>query len=114
MQLTGLHPVVRQYAQYCLDWAKQNGVPVTVTSARRSREQQAKLYRDWLAGRSKFPANPPGFSGHEYGLAWDSWVAPEYRDWWKQVREAVGFRVPPNDWIHAEVPDWQDWAGVPR
>jgi len=44
---------------------------VVVTSARRDRAQQEKLYADYLAGRSKFPAAPPGQSTHGAGYAFD-------------------------------------------
>jgi hypothetical protein len=93
-----------------LDYAQKFGVPVTVTSSYRSIEQQRKLYAAYKAGNSRFPANPPGYSGHNYGLAWDSVVPDPYREWWGRVREAFGFRVPANDWIHAEVPNWQRYV----
>lgn len=108
MRLTGLHPQVRQRAQLALDWANKAGVSVTVTSTRRSAREQGQLYTNYLNGTSRFPANPPGYSAHQYGLAWDSVVAEPYVAWWGTVREAFGFRVPPNDWIHAEVPNWQE------
>ena len=105
--LSGLHPEVRRRVQLALDFARSQRVPVTVTSTFRSLGQQRKLYAAFQAGRSQFPANPPGQSGHNYGLAWDSVVPEAYIGWWGRVREAVGFRVPANDWIHAEVPNWQ-------
>lgn len=110
MRLAGLHPAVRARAQLALDYAKQQGVPVTVTSTFRSVNQQRKLYTDYLNGQSRFPANPPGASAHNYGLAWDSVVADQFIDWWTRVREAFGFRVPANDWIHAEVPAWSQYV----
>lgn len=42
-----------------------------VTSVYRTYSQQVQLYNNWLAGRSKYPAAPPGSSYHEYGRAWD-------------------------------------------
>lgn len=107
MTLAGLHPAVRQRARLAIDYAMRQGVPVQVTSTFRSIEHQRKLYTDYLNGQSQFPANPPGLSAHNYGLAWDSVVPEGYVSWWTRVREAFGFRVPPNDWIHAEVPNWQ-------
>lgn len=47
------------------------GRPVTVTSGVRTKEEQAKLYRDAQSGRSSFPAAPPGNSLHESGMAID-------------------------------------------
>ena len=43
----------------------------SITSVRRSRTQQGMLYRRYLAGRSKYPAAPPGHSMHEVGRAFD-------------------------------------------
>jgi hypothetical protein len=47
------------------------GKSVIVTSAVRSREEQQRLYDDYKAGRSKFPAAPPGRSKHALGTAVD-------------------------------------------
>jgi len=44
---------------------------VRVTSTLRSREKQAKLYREWLRGERRLPVAPPGRSMHERGLAFD-------------------------------------------
>lgn len=66
--LTQLHPALRQYATALL---RLGGARVKLTSVRRTRGVQAKLYRDYLAGRSKYPAAPPGRSMHELGRAFD-------------------------------------------
>lgn len=42
-----------------------------VTSTVRSRAEQARLYRRFLAGKSRFPAAPPGRSKHQLGRAID-------------------------------------------
>ena len=47
------------------------GKPITITSGVRSRDEQQKLYDDWVAGKSKFPAAKPGNSKHEMGNAVD-------------------------------------------
>ena len=44
---------------------------LVVTSALRSSSKQAELRRKWELGQSKIPANRPGTSLHEYGLAFD-------------------------------------------
>jgi len=44
---------------------------LVVTSARRSRAKQAELRSNWERGISKIPANRPGTSLHEHGLAFD-------------------------------------------
>ena len=122
-KLAGLHPQVREAAAWTLDVADYYGVPVTVVSGYRSRTEQLRLRRNYeqclASGRfgktpdCKYPANRPGFSAHEYGLAFDSTVAPELWDWWKYVREYAGFHVLPNDLPHAEVPSWRDYVRLP-
>jgi hypothetical protein len=110
LKLAGLHPEVKAAAEWCLKWADHYQVPVTVTSGFRSWIDQDRLYRKYLAGESRFPANPPGTSAHNYGLAWDSWTPPEYREWWEYVRRMAGFDIPSNDWIHAAVPNWRAYV----
>ncbi len=72
MGLGGLHPEVRDRVAWLLDQARKERLRVTVTSTLRTRAQQDRLYRAWLArGRSGLPAAPPGYSTHEYGFAVD-------------------------------------------
>lgn len=108
--LDGLHPLVRDAAEIALAWAAYYDIDVEVTSGYRSCAEQAELRRNYELGLSRFPANRPGDSAHNYGLAWDS-VAPPTRepDWWA-IRRWVGFNVPENDRIHAEVPAWRDFV----
>lgn len=86
---------------------------IRVTSGFRTWLEQEALYRRFLAGNSVFPANPPGDSAHEFRLAWDSVLPAKWRGnpaaeaWWIAVRKALGFDVPPNDTIHAAVPNWR-------
>lgn len=124
--LTGLRTDVRERADWCLEVAAYYGVPVTVTSVYRTRAQQEELYENFQACKAagsypsaksygpglscKYPANRPGDSAHEYGLAWDSWVPDDYRAGWRYVRELAGFRVPANDEVHAERPGWREYA----
>lgn len=121
IQLSGLHPQVRAAAEWCLRVAEYYGVKVTVTSAYRSTAHQKQLYDQYRncvnkgifgtpACPTRWPANPPGQSAHEYRLAWDSVVQPQYQSWWNRVREMAGFRIPPNDAIHAEVPNWRQYV----
>jgi LAS superfamily LD-carboxypeptidase LdcB len=53
------------------EYMSVTGKPVQVTSAIRSKEEQQKLYDDYKAGKSKFPAAPPGQSKHALGTAVD-------------------------------------------
>lgn len=47
------------------------GYSARYTSGYRSVEKQRQLYTAWRAGRSPFPAAPPGSSEHNFGLAVD-------------------------------------------
>ena len=102
MKLAGLHPLVREAADWCLELADYYDVPVTITSGHRSWQHQARLRRNYeqclAEGRFPsapdclFPANRPGDSAHNFGLAWDSTTEPWAQDWWNAVREYAGFR----------------------
>lgn len=100
---------VQAAAEWAVAVARAYGVPVTITSVRRSRRKQAALRRAWEEGRSPWPANRPGESAHEWGLAWDSVVPSWATAWWAHVRRIAGFRVPAGDIIHAEAPEWRRW-----
>lgn len=123
LQLAGLWEPLRPAAQAALSWAARYHVQPVITSVKRSWEEQAALYNryqralaDGTFGRPgglQYPANPPGQSAHGYGLAWDSWVPPEFMGWWAAVRSAYGWRVPPNDLIHAELPAWRAYLRWP-
>jgi len=105
--LRGLEPDVRERAECAMQLANREGIVPVVTSIRRSWAEQTVLRQRWEAGLSDFPANRPGDSAHEYGLAFDSWVPDEQMPRWKLIRECVGFRVPAGDLIHAERPEWR-------
>ena len=117
MKLTGLPRDVRNAAKWSLDWADYYGVPITITSGKRSWAKQARLRKNYEAclasgefgkpARCRWPANRPGASAHNYGWAWDSTTSPEYQAWWDSVRRMAGFDVFQSDVIHAEVPDWR-------
>lgn len=71
--------------------------------------EQASLYADWKAGLRKWPAAEPGESAHQYGVAWDSTVPPEWLPVWTAIRRAFGWAVYDNDPNHAEYPGWQGY-----
>jgi hypothetical protein len=122
--LAGLHPQVKERAELCLSWAVYYGLTVTLTSGTRSIEEQKKLrerYERCLKSpggvypgnpnpECRYPANKPGDSAHNFGMAWDSSV-PANQLWaWTYLRQYAGFRVPENDQVHAEVPNWRDFV----
>jgi len=108
MQLRGLDSRVRPYAEYAHQIAQYYGITPTITSTYRSWEEQQKLRTKWELGQSRFPANRPGDSSHNYGWAWDSVVPAHQQDLWDQIRRYVGFEVLPNDRIHGQVPNWRN------
>lgn len=124
LALAGLDPRVREAAEAALAWAAHYRIPVTVTSGKRSHEKQAQLraqYEDCLRRgervqknnpnpRCRYPANKPGDSSHEFGMSFDSWAPPEWMSAWVQLRRALGWRVPDNDVVHAEVPNWREYV----
>lgn len=67
----GLLPQLVPYAAALYAWMLSQDPSAQITSVRRSRTEQARLYRRFLAGLSKFPAAPPGKSKHEQGRAFD-------------------------------------------
>lgn len=107
MTLDGLHPAMRAAAKALVAVAAANGLRPVVTSVRRSKASQARLYRNYLAGRSRFPAAPPGTSKHERGLAFDLVVTPESRladlgALWESIGGRWGGRF--GDPVHFEAP----------
>lgn len=92
-----------------------------LTSGYRSAKKQAQLYEDYRSGRSRIPANRPGNSAHEVGLALDFSVGRPYpadkRLWERywQIARAFGFRpLGPSDPVHIEVPNWRQLVGAGR
>lgn len=67
-ELRGLEPWLVEWGARLLREAR---APLTITSVRRTRSFQRRLYARYLAGANPFPVAPPGASAHEYGLAWD-------------------------------------------
>lgn len=67
----GLHPQLRPHFLQLFALAQHLDPNARVTSARRSRAEQTRLYNRYLAGLSQFPAAPPGRSKHEQGRALD-------------------------------------------
>jgi len=112
--LRGLSREVRPAAEYTFALARYFGINPIVTSTFRSWAEQRTLRAKWEAGLSKWPANRPGDSAHNFGWAFDTYVPDKDLEGWKAIRQYVGFRVPGNDVIHAEVPDWRQYRPVGR
>lgn len=112
--LDSLDPSGREVAKWFVEAIRSAGFRPTVTSARRSRRTQEKLYKDFISGRSRFPAAKPGTSRHESGRAFDLFF-PEYKnlsktalvnalrpigEYWEKIGGKWGGRF--NDPIHFE------------
>ena len=69
--LRTLDPRLVPWASALYRYGKTLDSKLVVTSARRSASKQARLYERYLQGKSPIPANRPGTSLHEYGLAFD-------------------------------------------
>lgn len=118
--LRGLHPEVRTAAEFALKWARFYGIRPRITSVKRSWAQQRKLRDKFescvLQGRfpsppdCRFPANEPGDSAHQFGLAFDSTVRADQAPIWNEIRRRIGFTVPGHDAIHAEVTGWRGFV----
>lgn len=117
--LRGMDSRLRPYAEWAMKIAHFYGITPTVTSVFRGWAEQQRLRSRWEAGQSRWPANRPGDSAHNYGWAFDSWVPDEQMPTWAAIREYVGWEVPSNDIIHAGLPNWRavrpsSYQRVPR
>lgn len=69
---SGLNPdFVSKLSKAATEYQLQTGKSVEIVSGLRTAEQQQKLYEDYVSGKSRFPAAPPGRSRHESGSAVD-------------------------------------------
>jgi len=89
-----------------VDGKIHGGSKPTTTSTYRSTQEQERLYAERAS--NPYPVNRPGDSAHQWGMAVDSDVPDREQPLWRAVREWVGFRVPSNDEVHGEVPNWRD------
>jgi len=93
MVFDDLSPDLADFARALVDAAGAAGLQPRVTSTLRTRSQQARLYRGFLANpRRAYPVAPPGYSAHEYGEAFDLVVSP------MEALADVGYT-------------WQQWGG---
>jgi hypothetical protein len=103
--ISDLVPELADAAAALVDAAGRAGLQPRVTSTVRTRSEQARLYRRFLAGASGYPVAPPGYSAHEYGEAFDLVVTPmealaDVAYTWQQW----GGGWNPADAVHFELP----------
>ncbi len=100
--LSKVHPTLRKIARNLPRVAAAQGFSVRITSGYRSYATQAKLYRDYVNGMAAYPANPPGQSTHEKGMALD--ILSTNTDALVGLLTSVGLRwAGPADPIHFEI-----------
>lgn len=99
---------LQPFAQRLVNLGGSAGVQPRVTSTRRSRTQQERLYRAYLRGETHYPVAPPGTSAHEFGWAFDM-IADSAEDLhdlgtvWRQW----GGVWSPSDEVHFEYPGFR-------
>jgi len=69
--LQGVETTVCDRIEALINALSHFGYSAWITSGYRDSTRQAALYQRWISGRSKYPAQPPGKSLHERGLAVD-------------------------------------------
>lgn len=89
-ELRGLNPRVARVMSALLRAARASGIRVQVTSVRRSRTKQARLYRAYLRGDHPLPVAAPGTSYHQRGLAVDLVTSPNVNSALGRIWERLG------------------------
>lgn len=113
--IEALIPELQAPCRELLAIAGAAGVQPRITSTLRSHSEQARLYRRFVNGKSKYPAAPPGSSAHEFGYAFDMVVVgDENQDDLGQVWGSWGGVWGPNDPIHFEYPGFSPPRTVAR
>jgi hypothetical protein len=103
LNLSKIHPTLKTIARNLPRVAASQGFQVRITSGYRSYATQAKLYKDYISGVAAYPANPPGQSKHEKGLALD--VLSTNTEGLANLMTSVGLVwAGPSDPIHFEMP----------
>src|SRR5258708_1074126 len=105
--LAGVDPDLAASITALDDGVTQSGLRGRITSGVRTHSEQRRLYNRYLAGKSQFPAVPPGASAHEYGLAVDYVIDPFSPDLQAQAGAlwlSWGGGWSRNDSVHFELP----------
>jgi len=108
----GMDARLRAHAEATVSYAEKFGIVPVIVSVRRNAVEQQKLWQNFQAGRSKWPANPPGDSAHQYGVAFDTTVKPEHQEAWNFIRRGFGWTVHESDIPHAEFPNWRQYRSL--
>lgn len=74
--LRELDPRVRPYAEAFVQYLRDVGLGVEITSVHRTTEEQANMHASRQGCTDCLPSAPPGHSLHERRLAWDMVIVP--------------------------------------
>jgi len=100
-------PKIRPYFEWLVATVRRLDSTARVTSTVRSSAEQARLYRRYLAGQSRYPVAPPGRSKHERGRAIDIIAKPEtlrrVGEYWETLGPSFRWGGRFNDNIHFEL-----------
>lgn len=109
-----MNPLLASRIQALIAAAQQAGFSISPGSGFRSREEQAKLYRDYVNGvPGQAKAAPPGRSHHEFGLAMDLHYGSKAAAKWANSHAAqfgLAFPVGGENW-HVELAGDGESAG---
>ena len=106
--ISSLDPALQPAAIALLGEAQAAGLSPVITSTRRTYAEQKRLYEQFLAGRSPYPASAPGVGSHEFGWAFDMVVTPmdalaDLGDLWESWGGTWGGNWRNPDIIHFEL-----------
>lgn len=113
LNLFKIHPKLKIIARNLPRVAGALGFNVRITSGYRSYATQSKLFQDYLQGIAHYPANPPGTSTHEKGMALD--ILSTNTEKLVALLTSVGLKwAGPVDPIHFEIYTARPVVGGPR
>jgi hypothetical protein len=113
LNLFNIDPKLKTIARNLPRIARALGFNVRITSGYRSYATQSKLYQDYIQGIAHYPANPPGTSKHEKGMALD--ILSTNTEKLVSLLTSVGLRwAGPIDPIHFEISTARQAVGGSR
>lgn len=106
-KLVGLYAPWRAWCEWAIAELDRRGFSPHIVSGRRSSAEQLVLYQNFIAGRSRLPAAPPGRSAHEYGLAIDVWAGDGRQAQMMALLKSWGAELVAGDPPHAQYPGYR-------
>lgn len=113
--LLGTHPILRTAIQDLTELAHREGLPVRVTSGKRSFNEQRQLFERYRRGLQPLPVARPGTSTHQFGLAADIVSTAAGQTRLAHLAQSLGLVWGgPRDPVHFQIVTFQDWASALR